>query len=58
MSPEDQAMIDALNAFPKDDPIVFYGECMKHVPAKRISLIGAVTKHARAGLKHISLGKG
>lgn len=32
VSPEDQAVIDHLNAFPKDDPIAFYDECMKHVP--------------------------
>ena len=25
-------MIDALNAFPKNDPVAFYDECMKHVP--------------------------
>lgn len=34
ISPEDQAVIDALNAFPKDDPLAFYDECMKHVPGE------------------------
>lgn len=32
ISPEDQAVIDALNTFPKDNPLAFYDECMKHVP--------------------------
>lgn len=31
ISPENQAVIDALNAFPKDDPLAFYDECMKHI---------------------------
>ena len=38
ISPEDQAVIDALNAFPKDDPVAFYDECMKHVPSEEYTV--------------------
>ncbi len=34
ISQGDQAVIDALNAFPKDDPLAFYDECMKHIPGE------------------------
>ena len=38
ISPEDQAVIDALNAFPKNDPVAFYDECMKHVPSEEYTV--------------------
>ena len=38
ISPENQAVIDHLNAFPKDDPLAFYDECMKHVPYERYTV--------------------
>lgn len=32
ISPAEQAVIDELVAFPKDDPLAFYDACMRHVP--------------------------
>ena len=32
ISPAEQAVIDELMAFPKDDPLAFYDACMRHVP--------------------------
>ena len=56
--PEDQAVIDALNAFPKDDPLAFYDECMKHIPYEAYTVDRAGNRTGSYWAAKYFLGKG
>ena len=58
VSPEDQAVIDYLNAFPKDDPLAFYDECMKHIPYERYTVDRAGNRTCAYWATGHYLGKG
>lgn len=58
ITPAEQAIIDELMTFPKDDPLAFYDACMRHVPFEAYAVDRAGDRMGSYWGTGFPLGKG